>query len=109
MSLSDIEIARQATMQPIGAIAEKLDIPDESILPYGRTKAKIDLKYIDSLKDRPDGKLILVTAITPTQTLIGSIRTAQAPCRETVMADIQSAAEHPFVGIRRKEIDYGED
>ena len=66
MSLSDIEIARRATMQPIGDIAETLGIPEDSILPYGRTKAKIDLNYIDSLKDRPDGKLILVTAITPT-------------------------------------------
>ncbi|MDH3713548.1 MAG: formate--tetrahydrofolate ligase [Gammaproteobacteria bacterium] len=66
MSLSDIEIARQATMQPIGDIAHKLGIPEDSILPYGRTKAKIDLHYIDSLKDRDEGKLILVTAITPT-------------------------------------------
>ncbi len=66
MSLSDIEIARKASMQPIGEIAGRLKIPQESILPYGRTKAKVDLAFIDSLRDRPDGKLILVTAITPT-------------------------------------------
>ncbi|MEP4148658.1 MAG: formate--tetrahydrofolate ligase [Halioglobus sp.] len=63
---SDIEIARQAEVLPIGEIADKLDIPSDYISPYGRTKAKIDLEYIDQLGDRPDGKLILVTAITPT-------------------------------------------
>ena len=64
--MSDIEIARAATAQPIGEIAKKIGIPDDALMPYGRTKAKIDPQYIDTLKDRPDGKLILVTAITPT-------------------------------------------
>jgi formate--tetrahydrofolate ligase len=64
--MSDIEIARAATAQPIGEIAKKIGIPDDALMPYGRTKAKIDPEYIDTLKDRPDGKLILVTAITPT-------------------------------------------
>jgi formate--tetrahydrofolate ligase len=63
---SDIEIAQAATMRPIGDIATKLGIPDEAISPYGRYKAKVALDYVDSLKDRPNGKLILVTAITPT-------------------------------------------
>ncbi len=63
---SDIEIAQAATMRPIGEIAAKLGIPDEALSPYGRFKAKIGLDYIDTLKDRPNGKLILVTAITPT-------------------------------------------
>ena len=63
---SDIEIARAATMQPIAEIGAKLDIPNESLLPYGHTKAKVSYDFIDSLSDRPDGKLILVTAITPT-------------------------------------------
>ncbi len=63
---SDIEIARQATLKPIGEIGEKLDIPADSLIPFGRTKAKVDLQFIDSLSSRPDGKLILVTAITPT-------------------------------------------
>ncbi|HEX3653579.1 MAG TPA: formate--tetrahydrofolate ligase [Rhizomicrobium sp.] len=63
---SDIEIARAAKMQPISEIAAKLDIPSTAIEPYGRTKAKISLDYIEQLRDRPDGKLILVTAITPT-------------------------------------------
>ena len=64
--MSDIEIARAATAQPIGEVAKKIGIPDDALMPYGRTKAKIDPEYIDTLKDRPDGKLILVTAITPT-------------------------------------------
>ena len=63
----DIEIAQAATMRPIGEIAgEKLGIPTEAVLPYGKYKAKIPLDYIRSLCDRPNGKLILVTAITPT-------------------------------------------
>ena len=63
---SDIEIAQAATMRPIGEIADKLGIPDEALSPYGRYKAKIALDYVASLKDRPNGKLVLVTAITPT-------------------------------------------
>jgi formate--tetrahydrofolate ligase len=64
---SDIEIAQAAAMRPIVEVAEeKLGIPDEAVSPYGRYKAKISLDYIRSLGDRRDGKLILVTAITPT-------------------------------------------
>ncbi len=64
--MSDIEIAQKATMKPIGEIAAKLGIPESAVEPFGRTKAKIRLDYIDTLKDKPDGKLILVTAISPT-------------------------------------------
>jgi formate--tetrahydrofolate ligase len=64
--MSDIEIARAATAQPIGEIAKKAGIPDEALMPYGKTKAKIDPKYIAGLQGKADGKLILVTAITPT-------------------------------------------
>lgn len=63
---SDIEIAQAADALPIGDIAAKLDIPSDALSPYGRTKAKIDLHHVNSLQDKPDGKLILVTAITPT-------------------------------------------
>jgi formate--tetrahydrofolate ligase len=63
---SDIEIAREATMQPIGEIGEKLDIPYEALLPYGHTKAKVSQEYIQSVQGNTDGKLILVTAISPT-------------------------------------------
>ena len=63
---SDIDIAQAATPLPITQIAQRLGIPESAIEPYGRTKAKISLPYIDSLADRAQGKLILVTAISPT-------------------------------------------
>ncbi|HEY2110220.1 MAG TPA: formate--tetrahydrofolate ligase, partial [Dongiaceae bacterium] len=63
---SDIEIARAAKMKPIGDVAKKIGIPDEHLYRYGPTKAKLSLGFIESLKSRPNGKLILVTAITPT-------------------------------------------
>ncbi|MGH1350641.1 MAG: formate--tetrahydrofolate ligase [Methyloligellaceae bacterium] len=63
---SDIEIARNATMQPITDIGKKLNIPAESLLPYGHTKAKLNYDFIRGLQDKPDGKLILVTAMSPT-------------------------------------------
>jgi formate--tetrahydrofolate ligase len=65
--LSDIEIAQQGKMKRISEIArDRLGIPDEFLEPYGHYKAKLSLDYINTLKDRPDGKLILVTAISPT-------------------------------------------
>jgi len=63
---SDIEIARAATMKPVAEVAAKVGIPADALVPYGSTKAKLSFNYIDSLKDRPNGKLILVTAISPT-------------------------------------------
>jgi formate--tetrahydrofolate ligase len=64
---SDIEIAQAAAMRPIGEVAaDKLGIPADAVSPYGKYKAKISLDYIRSLCNRPNGKLILVTAITPT-------------------------------------------
>ncbi len=64
---SNIEIAQEAEMRLIGQVAaDKLGIPDEAVSPYGKYKAKISLDYIRSLADRPNGKLILVTAVTPT-------------------------------------------
>jgi formate--tetrahydrofolate ligase len=64
---SDIEIAQAATMQRINKVAlEKLGIAEEHLEPYGHTKAKVSFEYLDSLKDRKNGKLILVTAISPT-------------------------------------------
>ena len=63
---SDIEIARASTMKPIVEVASKIGIPQESVLNYGHYKAKISLDFIKSLEQKPDGKLILVTAMTPT-------------------------------------------
>ena len=65
--MSDIEIAQKATMQPIIDLAkQQYDIPAEHLDPYGHYKAKLSLEYVKSLSDRPDGKLILVTAVSPT-------------------------------------------
>jgi formate--tetrahydrofolate ligase len=64
---SDIEIAQAAKMQRVAKVAQdRLGIADEHLEPYGHYKAKVSLEYLDTLKSRPDGKLILVTAISPT-------------------------------------------
>ncbi|MEM0937470.1 MAG: formate--tetrahydrofolate ligase [Pseudomonadota bacterium] len=63
---SDIEIARAAEKRPIQEIGAKLGIPSDSLLPYGHDKAKVSQPFIDSLSNRADGKLILVTAVNPT-------------------------------------------
>lgn len=63
---TDIEIAREAKKKPIMEIGAKLGIPSEHLLPYGHDKAKVGQEFIKSLAGRPDGKLILVTAINPT-------------------------------------------
>jgi len=64
---SNIEIAQQAKLRPIIALArERLGIPEDSLEPYGRYKAKVSLDYLAQLAERPEGKLILVTAISPT-------------------------------------------
>jgi len=64
--LSDIDIARAAEKRPIAEIAQKLNIPIDELEMYGKLKAKISPEFIKSVKDRKDGKLILVTAINPT-------------------------------------------
>jgi formate--tetrahydrofolate ligase len=67
MTLRNIDIAQQARMKPILEVArERLGIPEDRVEPYGRFKAKISLEYVASLADRPEGKLVLVTAISPT-------------------------------------------
>ena len=63
---SDIEIAQEATMQPIAQVAEKLGITADELEPYGKYKAKLSEELWDRVKDNPDGKLVLVTAINPT-------------------------------------------
>ena len=63
---SDIEIAQAAKLEKITSIAAKLDIPEDSLEPFGHYKAKISLEYLNSIESNKDGKLILVTAISPT-------------------------------------------
>ena len=66
LMLTDIEIAQGVKPLPIMDIAAKAGIDEQFVEQYGRTKAKIDLSFLESRKDSPDGNLILVTAITPT-------------------------------------------
>jgi formate--tetrahydrofolate ligase len=64
--MSDLAIARRATLKPITEIAAKAGIPADALEPYGKTKAKVGFEFLDTLKSKPRGKLILVTAINPT-------------------------------------------
>ncbi|OWY15771.1 formate--tetrahydrofolate ligase [Thioclava sp. JM3] len=63
---SDLDIARAATLRPMPEIAAKLDIPEDALIPYGRDKAKLEAEFVAGLDGRETGKLILVTAISPT-------------------------------------------
>ena len=63
---TDVEIAQEAEMQDIRKIAEKLEISEDELELYGKYKAKVTLDAWDTVKDRPNGKLVLVTAINPT-------------------------------------------
>ena len=63
---SDIDISQAANKLPILEVAATLNIPAEDIIPYGHDKAKISYNFLQGLNDKPDGKLILVTAISPT-------------------------------------------
>ena len=65
MPLSDIEIAQQSKLLRVTKVAEKLGIPEEHLVPYGHYKAKVSLDFVNSLAKKKDGKLVLVTAITP--------------------------------------------
>ncbi|MGZ8693130.1 MAG: formate--tetrahydrofolate ligase, partial [Gaiellaceae bacterium] len=75
---SSLEIAQAATLRPIEEIAASAGLEPEEVEPYGRTKAKIDLSVLERLRDRPDGKLVCVTAITPTKAGEGKTTTAVA-------------------------------
>jgi formate--tetrahydrofolate ligase len=104
---SNIEIAQEAEMRPIGEIAaEKLGIPDSAVEPYGKFKAKIALDYIRSLPERPNRKLILVTAITPTPagegkttTTVGLGDALNLIGKKTVLC-IREASMGPCFGVK---------
>jgi formate--tetrahydrofolate ligase len=73
---SGLEIAQEADLRPITEIAASAGIPDDVLEPFGRYRAKVDLSIIDGLADRPDGKLIITTAITPTKAGEGKTTTS---------------------------------
>jgi formyltetrahydrofolate synthetase len=77
---SDIEIAREAKLKPIADVAAKMGVPAQALVPYGWTKAKLTFDYINQIQGNKDGKLILVTAISPTPAGEGKTTTsASAP------------------------------
>ena len=78
---SDIEIARAARLKPIAEIAAKIGAPESALYPFGRFIAKLEYDFLHSLGDRPDGKLILVTAINPTPAGEGKTTTTDRPRR----------------------------
>ena len=102
--LSDIVIAQAAKMLPIAKVAEKLGLTDEDLIPYGRYKAKINHKLIHS--DRPDGKLILMTAISPTPagegkttTSVGLADALNAMGKKTMLC-LHEASLGPVFGVK---------
>ncbi len=104
---SNIEIAQEAEMRPISEIAsERLGIPDSAVEPYGKYKAKIALDYIRSLPERPNRKLILVTAITPTPAGEGKTTTtvglgdALNRIGKKAMSCLREASMGPCFGVK---------
>ncbi len=106
MSQSNIEIAQAAQMRPIQQIAAGLGIPDDALEPYGRHKAKIALSWLAGLADRPDGKLILVTAVSPTPAGEGKTTTtvglgdALTRIGERAMICLREPALGPVFGMK---------
>jgi formate--tetrahydrofolate ligase len=104
---SDIEIAEAAELTPVADLAqERLGIPPEHLVPYGHTKAKVSLGYVNSLADRPDGTLILVTAISPTPAGEGKTTTsvgladALSGLGEKAMVALREPSMGPVFGIK---------
>lgn len=104
--LSDIEIAQQAKLLPITEIAEKLNIKNEELEPYGRYKAKLSDSIMERLADKPDGKLILVTAINPTPAGEGKTTTtaglgqAMAKIGKNAIIALREPSLGPVFGIK---------
>ena len=106
MVLSDIEIANSVQMKPIKEVAEKLGIAEDTLSLYGNYKAKISAGQLESLKDKPDGKLILVTAISPTPagegkttTSVGLVDALAAIGKKAVIA-LREPSLGPVFGIK---------
>ena len=106
MVLSDIEIANSVQMKPIKEVAEKLGIAEDALSLYGNYKAKISAGQLEALKDEPDGKLILVTAISPTPagegkttTSVGLVDALAAIGKKAVIA-LREPSLGPVFGIK---------
>lgn len=104
--LTDIEIAQQAKMEPIGKVAEKIGIKEEELEFYGKYKAKLSDSVWERVKDNPDGKLVLVTAINPTPAGEGKTTTtvglgqAMAKIGKKAMIALREPSLGPVMGIK---------
>lgn len=102
--LTDIEIAAQAKMKRITDVAAAMGIRPEELEPYGHYKAKLSDDLLTRLQDRPDGKLVLVTAVNPTPAGEGkttvSIGLGQAMCKLGKKCGDRSAGAVPGSGVR---------
>ncbi|MDD6447927.1 MAG: formate--tetrahydrofolate ligase [Ruminococcus sp.] len=104
--LSDIEIAQQAKLLPIAEVAKKMGIKDEEFEPYGRFKAKLNDSLADRLSSRPDGKLVLVTAINPTPagegktTVTAGLGEAMAKIGKNAVIALREPSLGPVFGIK---------
>ncbi len=104
--LSDIEIAQQAKLLPVKEIADRLDIKESELEPYGHYKAKLSDSLMERLKDKPDGKLILVTAINPTPAGEGKTTTtaglgqAMAKIGKNAIIALREPSLGPVFGIK---------
>ena len=104
--LSDIEIAQRAELKPIREIAEKIGIPSEDVENYGQYKAKISLKFTKAVEDRQEGRLILVTAISPTPAGEGKKKTngglgqALGQLDKKIMIFLREPSPRPCMGLK---------
>jgi len=96
---SSLEIAQSATLRPIGELAEDAGLLPDEVELYGRYKAKIDLSVLDRLADRPDGKLVNVTAITPTKAGEGKTTTAVS-----LTQGLGAIGKHPVLCLREASL-----
>lgn len=104
--LSDIEIAQQAELLPIAEVAKKIGIKDSELEPYGRFKAKLNDSLADRLSSKPDGKLVLVTAINPTPagegktTVTAGLGEAMAKIGKNAVIALREPSLGPVFGIK---------
>src|SRR5579859_8217107 len=103
---SSLEIAQEAVLEPIDSIASAAGLEPDEIEPYGRYKAKVALSVLDRLKDRPDGKLVCVTGMTPTKagegkttTLVG-LTQGLGVIGKNPVACLREASLGPVFGVK---------
>src|SRR5215217_4092139 len=103
---SGLEIAQDAELRPIADVARAAGIEQEELEPYGRYRGKVDLSLLDRLADRPDGNLVITTAITPTKagegktTTSGSLTQGRGAIGRNVLLCLREPSMGPVFGIK---------